>query len=202
MALEIEALATSAALAFASDLGFYRGVLEIDSLPLGYKLLNAALEPASAQIPAENSHFPKQAQRKPSSTLKERLELCPPTLLMGPLNTEDTSTIKTQAQTWEDGTELLLDRRASTDDLLICPGSEFILLLLDEKPAPLDLWASAACSHICTIGERIDLLLHAIQGALSRIGGAEELAVDVESAGLDSVPEIAARLRSVFGVER
>ena len=55
---------------------------------------------------------------------------------------------------------------------------------------------------IAAIGERIDLLLHAIQGALSRIGGAEELAVDVERACLDSVPEVAASLRSVFGVER
>ena len=46
------------------------------------------------------------------------------------------------------------------------------------------------------------LLHHAIQSALSRIGGAEELTVDVESACIDSVPKVAARLRSVFGVER
>jgi hypothetical protein len=45
---------------------------------------------------------------------------------------ERTRTIKTEAQTWEDGVELLLDKIASTDDLLICPESEFILLLLDE----------------------------------------------------------------------
>ena len=50
---------------------------------------------------------------------------------------------------------------------------------------------------------REGLLLHyAIQGALSRIGGTEELVVDVESTRLDSVPKVAARLRSVFGVER
>lgn len=50
--------------------------------------------------------------------------------------------------TWETVTGLLFDKIASTDDLLACPESELSLLLL-EVCVPLDLCASAACSHIC-----------------------------------------------------
>lgn len=45
--------------------------------------------------------------------------------------------------------ELLFDKIASTADLLSWPESELIRFLLDEWPAPFDLCASAACSHIC-----------------------------------------------------
>ena len=63
-------------------------------------------------------------------------------------------------------------------------------------------WISLGHGEYTEIFSEKDFFLHhAIQGALSRIGGAEELAVDVESARLDSVPKVAARLRSVFGVE-
>lgn len=53
-------------------------------------------------------------------------------------------------RTCEDKVELLVDKIASTDDLLSWPESEIILLfLLDKFPPPLDLLASAARSHIC-----------------------------------------------------
>ena len=45
--------------------------------------------------------------------------------------------------------EPLFDKIASKDDLLIWPDSVLALLLLDEWVTPLDLCASAACSHIC-----------------------------------------------------
>lgn len=58
-------------------------------------------------------------------------------------------TRKEQEWTSEDEAVLLFDKIASTDDLVSWPESELVLLLLDEWPAPFDLCASAACSHIC-----------------------------------------------------
>ena len=46
-------------------------------------------------------------------------------------------------------TELLFAKIASTDDLVSLLGSEVVLFLLEEWKDPLDLCASAACSHIC-----------------------------------------------------
>lgn len=54
-----------------------------------------------------------------------------------------------QEGTWEDEVEELVDKIASIDDLVIWPESELVLLLLDGCPTPLELCASAACSHIC-----------------------------------------------------
>lgn len=56
---------------------------------------------------------------------------------------------KEEERTSEDDVELLFDKIASTDDLVSWPESELDLLLLDEWPAPFDLCASAARSHIC-----------------------------------------------------
>lgn len=50
---------------------------------------------------------------------------------------------------------LLPKRSASTDEdsLFNTAESELILLLLKDWTAPLDLCASAACSHICHIAK-------------------------------------------------
>jgi hypothetical protein len=56
--------------------------------------------------------------------------------------------IERTGKTLDDVAGLLFDKRASTDDLLIWPESELVLLL-DAWLTPLDLCASAACSHIC-----------------------------------------------------
>lgn len=65
--------------------------------------------------------------------------------------------------------------------------------------------SAAAESHgdlVAATGQGTDLVLHAIQGLLGRLGGLQELEVDGEASLLDGGSEIAPRLRGIFGIER